>query len=557
MEILAVKDLSFCYPASERAALSHVSFSVEEGEFLAVCGATGSGKSTLLRLIKRQLAPRGSTEGDILFCGRSIIESPLTAADERSAAHQIGYVSQRPEEQIVTDRVWHELAFGLENLGVPTPVIRRRVAETACFFGMEDRFDKNTDSLSGGQKQLLSLASVMVMQPRLLLLDEPTARLDPVAASELMSAVAKLHRELSLTVIMVSHRTDDVLPYADRLLAMDGGRLIECGEVRPAVARLCDEAAVGSSAAVFTELMPAAVRLCAQLHAAPPFPLTVREGRDFVRKSYNDSIRALPLPEYSPGGEVALEFSRVFFRYSRELPDVLRGLSLRVYKGEIFSVLGGNGSGKSTALSVAAGLLKPYAGNIRVFGKKLGDYKGQSLYRNCLTLLPQDVQTVFLRNTVAEELAEAHPDPAAMTYDFSPLSDRHPYDLSGGQQQLLALSKALAAKPRLLLLDEPTRGLDAHAKAEFISSIRRLRDAGATVVIVTHDAELAAEISDRCALFFRGEVVSLDVPRRFFSGNSFYTTAANRICRGYYDLVATVDDAARLCLQNGKRGEGS
>ena len=332
MEILAVKDLSFCYPASEHAALSHVSFSVEEGEFAVICGTTGSGKSTLLRLIKRQLAPRGSMEGDILFCGRSITEPPTDTADERASARLIGYVSQRPEEQIVTDRVWHELAFGLENLGVPSATIRRRVAETACFFGMEDWFDKSTDSLSGGQKQLLSLASVMVMQPRLLLLDEPTARLDPVAASDFMSMVAKLNRELSLTVIMVSHRTDDVLSEANRLLALHSGRLIECGEVRSAVARLCAGEAGSSRDPDFVELMPSAVRLCARLHAAPPFPLTVREGRDYIGTHYKADVRALPLPEYTPSGEVALEFSEVFFRYSRELPDVLRGLSLRVYK---------------------------------------------------------------------------------------------------------------------------------------------------------------------------------------------------------------------------------
>lgn len=542
MELLAIKDLSFRYAGSDSAAISGVSFSVERGDFLAVCGATGSGKSTLLRLIKRELAPRGKAEGEILFCGK-----PLCELDDRKAAQKIGYVAQRPEEQIVTDRVWHELAFGLENLGLPTGVIRRRVAETACFFGIEEWFDKSTDELSGGQKQLLSLASVMVMQPELLLLDEPTARLDPIAAGDFINAVARLNRELSLTVIMISHCLEDVLPVANRVLALEGGRVAEYGETRKAVGKIKNIPSLAGA-------LPAAARLYSRLGADCECPLTVREGRDLIEHNFGSSVRALPPEEYVHSKNVALEFSGVYFRYSREQEDVLRGLELKVYENEIFCLLGGNGSGKSTALAAAAGLIKPYAGNIRVFGKKVTDR--EFARAGLLTLLPQDVQTVFLKSTVRPELADANVTEGVLTQDLDRLMDRHPYDLSGGQQQLLALAKALAARPRLLLLDEPTRGLDAGAKAEFVSVLRKLRDGGMTVVLVTHDAELAAEISDRCALFFRGEIIADDVPRRFFSGNSFYTTAANRICRGYYDLVATVDDAARICLANGKKVGG-
>lgn len=542
MELLAIKDMSFRYAGSDSAAISGVSFSVERGDFLAVCGATGSGKSTLLRLIKRELAPRGKAEGEILFCGK-----PLCELDDRKAAQKIGYVAQRPEEQIVTDRVWHELAFGLENLGLPTGVIRRRVAETACFFGIEEWFDKSTDELSGGQKQLLSLASVMVMQPELLLLDEPTARLDPIAAGDFINAVERLNRELSLTVIMISHCLEDVLPVANRVLALEGGRVAEYGETRKAVGKIKNIPSLAGA-------LPAAARLYSRLGADCECPLTVREGRDLIEHNFGSSVRALPPEEYVHSKNVALEFSGVYFRYSREQEDVLRGLELKVYENEIFCLLGGNGSGKSTALAAAAGLIKPYAGNIRVFGKKVTDR--EFARAGLLTLLPQDVQTVFIKSTVRAELADANVTEGALTQELDRLMDRHPYDLSGGQQQLLALAKALAARPRLLLLDEPTRGLDAGAKAEFVSVLRKLRDGGMTVVLVTHDAELAAEISDRCALFFRGEIVADDVPRRFFSGNSFYTTAANRICRGYYDLVATVDDAARICLANGKKEGG-
>lgn len=541
MEIFTVKNLSFSYPLCVGKALDKVSFSIEKGDFTVVCGATGSGKTTLLRMLKRELTPLGEKTGEIIYKG-----TPIEALDDKTSACKIGFVMQRPEQQLVTDKVWHELAFGLENMGLPQQVIRRRVSEMSSYFGIESWFDRSVSELSGGQKQLLNLAAVMVMQPDILILDEPTAQLDPIAASDFIATVQKLNRELALTVILVEHRLEDVIPVCDKLLVMEKGRILDYGASRKIAENMRAFPAI-------LQAMPAAVRLYHQLDAQSPCPLTVREGRRLIEENYENSIRAKEQEKYRRDETPALEFTDVWFRYARELPDVLRGLDLTVYSGELFCILGGNGSGKTTALGCAAGLNRIYAGNIEVFGKKLKEYKNQSLYRGCLSMLPQDVQTMFLRNTVREELSEAGGNGVELPYDLTSLTEKHPYDLSGGEQQLVALAKVLATKPKLLLLDEPTKGLDAYAKNGMIDVLKKLRESGVTIVAVTHDVEFAARCADRCALFFRGEITSIDTPAKFFAENTFYTTAANRMTRGYFDNVVTVDDAVFLCRANKKK----
>lgn len=538
MEILRIEDLTFRYPLSDRTALNRLSLSVNEGDFTVICGATGSGKSTLLRLIKREIAPLGERSGRILYRN-----TPIDELSPKTAACSIGFVMQNPEMQLVTDKVWHELAFGLENTGLEQKAIARRVAEMASYFGIEDWYDRSVAELSGGQKQLLCLASVMVTDPDLLILDEPTAQLDPIAAADFLAALKKLRDDFGLTILMVEHRLEELIPLCDRLAVLEQGKLLACGEPRETVSSLRgrDELLIG---------MPTAVRLFHALSSEQGCPLTLREGRAFIEQHYDNRIRALPAAEYAHGSRPVLEFDKVCFRYARALPDVLHELSFTVYENEIFCILGSNGSGKTTALSLAAGLFKPYSGKVRVFSKKMKDYADGALYRECLALLPQDVQTVFLKNTVREELADLSADPSGFPFDLSSLLDKHPYDLSGGEQQLVALAKALAAKPKLLLADEPTKGLDAHKKSVFASVLKALKAKGMTVVVVTHDLEFASLCADRCALFFRGSIVSTDTPDRFFSDNRFYTTAASRMARGYFDRAVTVDDLAALCRLN-------
>ena len=541
MALLTVKNLSFSYAAEHEKALHTISFDVENGEFIVLCGATGSGKSTLLRLLKRELAPMGEKTGELFFDGK-----PLDSLSAKDSASLIGYVMQQPEEQIATDKVWHELAFGLENQNLPQGVIRRRVAEMASYFGIEDWFLSDVSALSGGQKQLLNLASVMVMQPKLLLLDEPTAQLDPITASDFIATLKKLNRELGLTIILIEHRLEEVVPLCDRLMVMENGTLLAMDAPRKAVAMLREHPAL-------LEGMPVSVRLFHALGGEGDVPLDIREGRSFVEKHYKNEIRALSEEDYEHSEKKALSFRHVYFRYEKNGEDILTDLDFDVYENEIFCILGGNGSGKTTTLSAASGLYTPYSGDIRVFGKKIKDYKNGTLYKECLALLPQDVQTVFLRNTVKEELDDANADISALPYDLSHLLHRHPYDISGGERQLVALAKVLAGKPKLLLLDEPTKGLDASAKARVMDILKDLKASGVTIVAVTHDVEFAASLADRTALFFRGSIICAETPRRFFAENNFYTTAASRMTRGYYEGAVKQEDVLLLCRQNGSK----
>ncbi len=535
MEILTVQNLNFKYSLGNEPVLHDISFSVNEGDFVAICGPTGCGKSTLLKMIKRELTPYGERTGEIRFAG-----VPIDDLDPAVSASGIGYVMQRPEQQLVTDKVWHELAFGLENMNVPQDTIRRKVSEMASYFDIEDWFEKSVDELSGGQKQLLNLAAIMVMQPIILILDEPTSQLDPIASSDFLTTVQKLNREMGLTVILVEHKLEEVVPMANKLLVMENGRVLHYDEPREVCRKL-------ENRPDLLEAMPASVKLYNELDTGDDCPLTVLEGRRWIEKNFENSVESPAFTPYEHSEKSALSLEDIWFRYERKGNDILRGMKLNIYEGEIFCILGGNGSGKTTTLSVASGIHKAYSGNVKVFGKDISEYKGQSLYNECLSLLPQDVQTVFLRNTVKEELKEAMDILPTLPYSLDHLMDKHPYDLSGGEQQLLALAKVLASKPKLLLLDEPTKGIDAHSITGIIGVLKELKAKGMTIVIVTHDVEFAARTADRCAMVFRGEVTSVDTPREFFSENNFYTTAVNRITRGYFKSCITLDDAVQLC----------
>ncbi|RXS73922.1 ABC transporter ATP-binding protein [Blautia faecicola] len=567
MALLEVKNLSFTYPrqpkdtTEPKPALSGVSLDIRRGEFMVLCGASGCGKSTLLRLLKRELAPEGEKSGEIIFCGKE--QSTLS---EREAACEIGYVLQNPENQIVTDKVWHELAFGLENMGVPTPVIRRRVAEMACFFGIDDWFRKKTTELSGGQKQLLNLASILSMQPKLLILDEPTSQLDPIAASDFIHTLSKINKELGLTILLTEHRLEEVFPLADRVAVMDQGKLLFVESPRQA----------GHELKKFDPNhrmllgLPSAVRIYQGLDAEDvTCPLTVRDGRNFIEENYNNTITRLerePEKKEEKDRPIAMRMKDICFRYEKEEPDVLDHVALTLYEGEVVSLLGGNGAGKTTLLSVISGTNRPYYGKIEVFGKRLQKYRGKELYIRKLASLPQNPQTVFLKMTVREDYEELAKvlgckkselkdkiQAVAQQLEITHLLERHPYDLSGGEQQRAAIGKVLLLEPRLLLLDEPTKGIDAWSKRQLGNLLKDLRGQGITVLMVTHDVEFAAEVSDRCGLFFDHEITSVDTPEEFFCNNNYYTTAANRISRQQYENAITCEEVIELCRQNGRK----
>ena len=537
METFTVRSLSFAYPEQRQDTLRELSFSIPQGQFVTLCGPSGCGKSTLLRQFKTVLAPTGDRRGIILFEG-----TPLDEVGQREQSERIGFVQQSPENQIVTDKVWHELAFGLESLGYDTPTIRSRVAEMASFFGIQTWFYKNVTELSGGQKQLLNLASIMAMQPSVLILDEPTSQLDPIAASDFLATVGKVNRELGTTVILTEHRLEEAFPLSDRVLVMDRGRLMADGT--PAeVGQLLR----GSGHGMFLA-MPTAMRVWASVKDDAPCPVTVRDGRSWL-EDYAARHTMAPLPEERipvPAEEEAFRLEDVWFKYDKDLPDVVKGVSLSVKKGEFVALLGGNGTGKTTTLSLVGGLLQPYRGEIRRFGR--------------VGALPQNPQTLFVKKTVREDLfevfrgtktdkraAEERVARAVQLCRLEELLDRHPYDLSGGEQQRAALAKVLLPEPEILLLDEPTKGLDAEFKQVFAVILKTLLRRGVTVFMVSHDVEFCAEFADRCALFFDGNIVSEGRPRQFFSGNSFYTTSANRMARSLLPEAVTPRDVMAAC----------
>jgi len=534
---LQIKSLTFSYPDQARKALDGVDLTVRQGDFVVLCGPSGCGKSTLLRQCKTVLAPHGRREGEVLFEGRS-----LDSLDQRAQSQKIGFVQQSPENQIVTDKVWHELAFGLESLGYDTPTIRRRVAEMASFFGIQTWFYKNVAELSGGQKQLLNLASVMAMQPDLLILDEPTSQLDPIAASDFLATLGKLNRELGTTILLTEHRLEEAFPLATAVAVMDRGKVLTTGAPYEV-----GQALRNRSHAMFLA-MPTAMRVWAAAGDSAPCPVTVREGRDWLT-SYAQNHPLKPLPEpprYSYPDQTAIQAEELWFKYEKDLPDVVKGLSLTVKKGEFVALLGGNGTGKTTTLKLLAGLVKPHRGELTVTGT--------------VGALPQNPQTLFVKKTVREDLFEifkgtgTHPQRqeelaawAVALCRLEELLDRHPYDLSGGEQQRAALAKVLLLRPDILLLDEPTKGLDAEFKESFAAILQTLLSQGVTVLMVSHDIEFCARYAHRCALFFDGGVVTQGPPRDFFSGNSFYTTSANRMARSLLPQAVTPEDVAAAC----------
>lgn len=550
METVKVNGFGFTYSLGTKPALEDISFTVNEGEFIVVCGPSGCGKSTLLRSLKPQLRPFGEMRGSIEFCGKNINDIP----DAESAA-QIGFVMQSPDAQIVTDKVWHELAFGLENLGVPTHIIRSRVAEMANYFGIHTWFRKKTAELSGGQKQLLNLASVMLMQPKLLILDEPSSQLDPIASREFLENVRKINLELGTTIIITEHNLEDVYGYADKVLLMENGRAVKYLPPQEMAQYLAENERDGMYKALPT---PARMYGCVLKGECP---LSIVEGRRWFSRQMEG--KALPKPvltEEKRPEEKAIDVSEVWFQYEKGAEPVLRNISFSLRRGEVCSILGGNGAGKTTTLSVISQKNKYNMGKITVAGKDLKKYKGTELFEHNLAVLPQNPQSLFVFETLRRDLEEVlHLRKfkkeeieerivlISKMLGLADLLDRHPYDLSGGEMQKAALAKILLLEPKILLLDEPTKGMDALSKENLGGILCGLRDDGVSVLMVTHDIEFCAKYSDHCMLFFDGYIVSEGSPKKFFADNSFYTTAASRMTRHLVPNIITCEEGEQFC----------
>ena len=548
MALFTLKNLSFTYPGANHPSLDGVNLTVEKGEYLVLCGQSGSGKTTLLRHLKSVLTPYGEKSGTVLFDGTPLGEIPLS-----EQAEKIGFVMQNPDDQIVTDKVWHELAFGLESIGADPRTMRLRVAEMAGYFGIQSWFYRNVNELSGGQKQLLNLAAIMAMQPQVLILDEPTSQLDPIAASDFLNTVRKINIELGTTVIITEHRLEDIYHSADRVVVMESGRITADAPPK-VVGRLLKEQNSPMLAA-----LPAPVRVFYECAAPGEAPLTVREGRNWLTSAFSGKELAVLSPdttETAVSHNTALSVKEGWFRYEKDAPDVLKGIDLTVPEGSIFAIVGGNGAGKSTLLKACCGLVKPYRGRVEVLGKNLKKYPSGQLFREGVAMLPQDPQSLFAHDSVRAELEEMSRDQkeiahAAALCQIEKLMDQHPHDLSGGEMQRAALAKVLLTHPKVLLLDEPTKGLDNFFKVRFAEILKTLCDSGITIIMVSHDVEFCAEHAHLVSMFFDGQIVTTDTPQRFFGQNSFYTTAANRMSRCLFQNAVTAADVVQLYRENG------
>lgn len=566
MEILRVNNLKFSYPNQLRTSLNKVDFNINEGEFILICGQSGCGKSTLLRNLKPELSPYGKKDGKIYYFNRDI-----NSYSQIELASQIGYVLQNPEAQVVTDKVWHELAFGLENMGLDTQTIRTRVAEMASFFGIQGWFRKNVSDLSGGQKQLLNLASIMVMQPKILILDEPTSQLDPIASKDFIDTLVRINKELSTTIIIAEHNLEEVFCIADKVIVMEDGEILANDNPKNIVDILQNKnsnmiKALPTPSKVYNEVNK-------YIKQNKECPLTVKEGRIWLNDILCDSnVNSLKKNESigvtKKNTEIAVELKDIVFSYKRGLEPVLRNISFKVYKGEIYSILGGNGTGKTTTLSVISKQLKAQRGSIIINGKNIKKYDNKSLYNENLAMLPQNPQSLFVYETLKEDLEEvltirkkdkdyikSEVDKISNLLEIDNLLEQHPYDLSGGELQRAGIAKIMLLNPNIILLDEPTKGLDVYNKEEIASLLLKLKSMGVTIIIVSHDIEFCARYSDRCAMFFDRMIVSEGTPKEFFLGNNFYTTVANRMSKNIFEGVLLYEDVVNLCKLNLKKLE--
>ncbi|MEN0661306.1 energy-coupling factor transporter ATPase [Caldifermentibacillus hisashii] len=545
MAILETVKVSFTYPDQLLPALNQVSFSVEPGEFIVICGPSGSGKSTLLRMVKQEIAPYGERSGEIFYNGKK-----LTEYEPVKIAKEIGMVFQDPENQIVMDRVFEELIFGLENIGMPTETMRTKLAEMVHFFGINHLLDKKIHLLSGGQKQIVNLASVLLMEPRILLLDEPTAQLDPVSAKDFLHMVKQMNDEFGITVLIVEHRLEEVFPLADRVFVFDHGSLKISGPPKDVIAKVWQEQ--------YRPLFPylPSTALLYLEHAdnlqIADIPLTVKEGRKWASqlKTHQSDTSFKKQENYNEKQNPILQVKNIYFQYEKTGKKILQSLSLTINEGEWLTIVGANGTGKSTLLKVMAGLESPQRGKLIYNGKKYSKPISTDI-----AYLPQNPKLLFIQDTVRGELIETAQQFHLENYEekinclvellgIQSILDRHPYDVSGGEMQKSALACVLLPQPKILLLDEPTKGLDPEMKVALGKWLKSMQSRGLTIVMVTHDIEFAARFSDRSAMMFQGEITVTTSTKDFFKGNAFYTTVVNRMTRdGNIPEVVTVEEA--------------
>ncbi|AXV36871.1 MAG: cobalt ABC transporter ATP-binding protein [Methanobacterium sp. BRmetb2] len=590
MALISFKNFNFKYLDTDKNVLSNINLEVLPGEFVLFCGPSGSGKTTLLTNIKKEIRPNGHYDGKIYYDGTDLED----LEGERSAS-EIGFLFQNPEDQFVSDNVIQEIAFSLENVGLPTQEIRNRIAEMAAFFGLDKYLYKKVDELSGGQKQLVNLCSLLVLKPKLLLLDEPTSQLDPIAAYDFISMLRRLNEEFSITIMATEHKIDNIFPLVDKTVFLDEGYIKYIDKAR----EICSRAWKDN---IFSNYLPSVTKLHFLLQSKHDFlsqleiPLNIREGRhelnfldNKLKQSFNSNLldydfsldknifeksESDPSKNSHNNSNSLLKCYDVWFGYIKE-HIVLKGIFLDINKGEFLSILGGNGTGKTTLMQILSGLMKPQKGDIKIKkGKTMGyvhqnpmihfwhDTVEEELSTSSLEELEDKIKSknsarfkkvgsFFTQNSSKSRIFDSENKRSISEHEREELIDffglshllsKHPYDCSGGEKQKIAIAKALLSKPDILFLDEPTKGLDPISKLHLANILKRLQESGLTIVMTTHDIDFAAEYSERCMILFDGTIQVDASPRAVFSNNNFYTTFMNRLVKDYLPDCITLGD---------------
>ena len=559
MPFLEVKDFSFKY--DDNYVLKDINFEINEGEFVLMCGPSGSGKTTLLNNIKKELKPSGESSGQIIFDNIAIED-----IDKKQSACDIGLIFQNPDAQIVTDTVIQEIAFPLENIGLPTEEIRNRIAEMSTFFGIDKILHENVNNLSGGQKQLVNLCSILVLKPKLLLLDEPTSQLDPIAAYDFLSILRRLNEEFSITIIITEHKLDNVFPFANKVMYLQDGRLKYINDSR----NICNDI---KNDEVFKYYMPDVAKINLLLKNKydsfneVPVALSVREGMQLLN-NMEDVINEIPLQSISKveekNTEELLNVKNLWFGYDKE-KIILNGIDFKVKKGEYLTIIGGNGSGKSTLLKLLAGLIKPIKGKVKyVKNSKISyihqnpmiQFSEDSVLKELSNIRESKIETDFNINpfkkskkeevkTDNEIVLSDYAEELVDYFDIKKLLNNHPYDCSGGEQQKIAFIKALLEKPDIMILDEPTKGLDPISNNKLSKLLKKVNDEGITIIMTTHDLSFVADNVERCVMIFDGSLQLDTTPTQIFSSNNFYTTFVNRMVKNYLPKAISIKDVKK------------